>query len=422
MLVNRQKTFHPLLTLQPQEVTATSDIIRQTYPGKDIVFRIIAIKESRRSLVVAFLEAERSSASLPHVPRCTYVSYQIKGQPEAFEDIVDLGTRKVIFHKELPKGVHPPAGTDDMLAVQQLVLEDEHVKAEIVRLKIPEDAVVVPEAWPYGKDTSEADPKQYQVWFFIGSLDQKNRAHPSSNHFAHPLDFSAIVDDVTKKVVKIDRLPMGDGLYSQSGDDEVYQPQPDAEYASELQPSLRQDVKPIIISQPEGVSFTVEDDQVISWQKWKFHMDFNWREGVVLRDVCYDGRPVFYRLALAEMTVPYADPRPPFHRKSAYDLGEGGVGNTANNLALGCDCLGAIRYFDRWVNDSQGRPEIRENCICMHEVDTGVGWKHTNYRNMRAEVTRSRELVIQTVSLFPHLHITWQRLTLTFLDYDHLQL
>jgi Cu2+-containing amine oxidase len=58
----------------------------------------------------------------------------------------------------------------------------------------------------------------------------------------------------------------------------------------------------------------------------------------------------------------------------------------------------------------------------MHEVDTGVGWKHTNYRNMRAEVTRSRELVIQTVSLFPHLHITCRRLTLTFIDYDHLQL
>jgi Cu2+-containing amine oxidase len=137
MLVNRQKTVHPLLTLQPQEVTITSDIIRQTYPGKDIVFRIIAIKEPRRSLVVAFLEAERSCSSLPHVPRRTYVSYQFKGQPEAFEDIADLGTSKVIFHKELPKGVHPPAGTDDMLAVQQLVLEDELVKAEIARLKSP---------------------------------------------------------------------------------------------------------------------------------------------------------------------------------------------------------------------------------------------------------------------------------------------
>jgi Cu2+-containing amine oxidase len=263
MLVNHPKTVHPLLTLQPQEVTATSNIIRQANPGRDVVFRIIAIKEPRRSLVVVFLEAERSSAPLPHVPRCTYVSYQFKGQPEAFEDIVDLGAGKVIFHKELPEGVHPPAGTDDMLAVQQLVLEDDLVKAEIARLKIPEGVQVVPEAWPYGKDTNEADPKQYQVWFFLGSLDPKNHAHPSSNHFAHPLDFSAIVDDVTKKVVMIDRLPMGDGLYSLSGDDDVYQPQPDAEYASELQPSLRQDVKPIIISQPEGVSFTVEDDQII---------------------------------------------------------------------------------------------------------------------------------------------------------------
>lgn len=41
--------------------------------------------------------------------------------------------------------------------------------------------------------------------------------------------------------------------------------------------------------------------------------------------------------------MPYADARPPYHRKQAFDFGDGGAGNCANNLALGCDCLGVIK-------------------------------------------------------------------------------
>ncbi len=42
-------------------------------------------------------------------------------------------------------------------------------------------------------------------------------------------------------------------------------------------------------------------------------------------------------------TVPYADARNPFQRKQAFDFGDGGAGICANNLELGCDCLGHIK-------------------------------------------------------------------------------
>lgn len=111
-------------------------------------------------------------------------------------------------------------------------------------------------------------------------------------------------------------------------------------------------------------SLVVTDDpqfqlegRVIKWQKWSLHIGFNYREGVVLSDVRYDGRPTFYRLSISDMTVPYGDPRvslfpvccththsaqSPYHRKQAFDLGDVGAGLTANELALGCDCLGEI--------------------------------------------------------------------------------
>ena len=69
----------------------------------------------------------------------------------------------------------------------------------------------------------------------------------------------------------------------------------------------RTDLKPLHISQPEGVSFAM-DGREISWQNWRFHVGFNYREGIVLHNIRFkDGpevRPVFYRLSLAEMVVP----------------------------------------------------------------------------------------------------------------------
>jgi primary-amine oxidase len=64
---------------------------------------------------------------------------------------------------------------------------------------------------------------------------------------------------------------------------------------------------------------------------------------MVLHDVTYDGRELFHRLSLSEMFVPYGDPRTPYARKSVFDVGDIGAGVAANNLALGCDCLGLIK-------------------------------------------------------------------------------
>lgn len=69
----------------------------------------------------------------------------------------------------------------------------------------------------------------------------------------------------------------------------------------------------------------------------------------------------------------------------------------ANNLSLGCDCLGAIHYLSAFVADDRGQVVQKENCICIHEQDAGIGWKHTNYRTGRAAVVRNRELVVQSI-------------------------
>src|SRR5947208_13388802 len=54
------------------------------------------------------------------------------------------------------------------------------------------------------------------------------------------------------------------------------------------------------------------------------HIAFSQREGIALSTITYndDGalRPLFYRLSLAEMVVPYGAPEHPHPRKFAFDV------------------------------------------------------------------------------------------------------
>lgn len=70
---------------------------------------------------------------------------------------------------------------------------------------------------------------------------------------------------------------------------------------------------------------------------------------------------------------------------------------TANQLSLGCDCLGHIKYFDGFRTDSKGNPVLLKNVVCLHEQDGGIQHKHTNFRKNAATVVRNRQLVVQMV-------------------------
>jgi primary-amine oxidase len=233
---------------------------------------------------------------------------------------------------------------------------------------------------------------------FLYMRDPQNSSEPDSCHYAFPLPISPVVDPSTLELIRIDILATG--LDEQVKPLAPWQAVKPNEYIPEAQ-ALRTDLKPLRVVQPEGASFTVESfselGRLVRWQKWDFKVGFNQREGMVLYDVHYDNKPLFYRLSLSDMSIPYADPRHPFHRKAAFDLGDAGAGIMANNLQLGCDCLGSIYYIGGVLVDSHGEPMDMPNVICVHEQDAGILWKHTNYRTNRAVVVRNRELVLQTI-------------------------
>lgn len=223
-------------------------------------------------------------------------------------------------------------------------------------------------------------------------------SNQDSNYYAYPLNLCAEVSE-TLHVSRIYHLPSSASqkIHSQTTPFDTRKLQPStSEYHPSLRPSPRTSTKPLDITQPDGPSFVI-DGNIVHWEKWTIRVGFNYREGLTLHDIRYDGRQTFYRLSLAEMFVPYGDPRTPYPRKAAFDLGNDGAGVCANSLRLGCDCVGHIKYFDWCAVTSSGEAEIRPNVVCCHEQDDGILWKHTNFRTGNAVVARARILVLQTV-------------------------
>ncbi|MDQ1556649.1 MAG: primary-amine oxidase [Actinomycetota bacterium] len=212
---------------------------------------------------------------------------------------------------------------------------------------------------------------------------------PNDLGWAHPVDgVTVMVDVVSHEVLEVLDyvnlpVPQEDGNFH----DPAWVNQPD-----------RPGIKPIEITQPEGPSFTIGDDNVIDWLGWKLQVGFDQREGLVVHNVSINDagvqRPVLYRASIAEMMVPYGDPSPQRWFQNFFDCGEYLLGGFANSLELGCDCVGDITYLDAVVADAAGHARVIPQAICIHEEDTGILWKHTDNWNGSSDSRRNRRLVV----------------------------
>jgi primary-amine oxidase len=363
-------------------------------------------------------EVERAVALLHGVPEFTphtrIISIMLKEPPKDIvhrwpdieapdreaEAVMHDNARNVCFHLDLnlatgcvaparyaPEGSQPTMSIDEQVECERAVLASEEFCNALKRhYGIEDTSLVMVDIWSAGNYGSEEDRSRRlaRPLCFV-------RSDPTDNGYARPIEgIRPVVDLNVMQVIRIEEyghwpLPPNDGNYS----------------ASRV-PDQRRDIRPLSITQPDGPSFRLEGNQM-EWQKWKFVIGFNAREGLTLHHVRYEDhdqdRSILYRASLTEMVVPYGDPAPQQARKNAFDVGEYGMGMCANSLRLGCDCLGHIVYLDAHVCDSRGEPVTIPNAICIHEEDFGILWKHTDRRLPDApEVRRSRRLVVSSIS------------------------
>jgi primary-amine oxidase len=382
---------HPLDPLSPTEFQSTAAILRRDQGVTDSWrFASIELKEPAKADVKAWRPGEP-------VPRRSFSVLWDRQTNQTYEAVVDLLGDRVDSWTHQP-GVCPNFTLDEYHEVDEALHKHEDVLARLAARGITDPSLVLFDVWTYGHAMM---PEQWRDRR-LGWCDLWMRETPKGNPYAHPISGLKIIVDVnTLEVLEIE-------------DHHDYGlPEVDGEYDPQVRGTReRTDLKSLEISQPEGVSFTVDGNE-LRWQNWSMRLGFNYREGPVIYQVAFDDqgtkRDIAYRMSFAEMVVPYRDPGFDHYRRTAFDIGEWGLGYMTTSLELGCDCLGETVYVDAVVPDTRGDPMEIPRAVCLHEEDGAVLWKHVDAET-GAQVRRLRRMVVSahvTVANYEYL-VYWK--------------
>jgi primary-amine oxidase len=304
---------------------------------------------------------------------------------ESADAVVSLDESRVVSHRvtDPPSEGQMPIFSEEFGVVDEVVHADPGWRAAMARRGLTDITKIRALPQTAGKfDEGEDERRRFvRVLAF-----RQEREHDYV--WAHPVDgIVAYVDLIERKVFKIV--------------DEFERPVPDesGDYDDPaVRGPVREGLRPIEITQPEGPSFTL-DGHHLRWQGWSMRVGFDAREGLTLHQISLDDggetRPLIYRASIPELVVPYGDPRFRYWQ-TYFDCGEYLLGKWTNSLELGCDCLGEIAYLDATVPDDFGAPQVIRNAVCIHEEDFGILWKHTDIFNGSAQTRRQRRLVVSS--------------------------
>lgn len=388
--------------LSADEFSAVAAILRRER-GVDLGWRFASIElaEPGKDELAAL-----SAGSPPPTRRATVVCFE-RSVNATYKSVVSLSEDSVESFEHIP-GVQGNFTVDEFVECDQMLRAHPGVIAALAARGITDLDNVFMDTWTYG---DAVIPDEFRGRR-LGWSDTWRKDGPGANPYAHLISgLHCVIDLNSMEVLRVeDSGPFAGG--------DVEPPNVMGEYVPRHIPdriralSRREPLKPLHITQPEGPSFSL-DGNLLRWQNWSLRIGFNYREGMTLHTVRYqDGdrnRSIAHRMSFAEMVVPYRDSSADHYRRTAFDIGEWGLGFMTQSLELGCDCLGEIRYLDAVLHNSRGEPHTITNAICIHEEDNAVLWKHVDH-DIGAEVRRMRRLTLSfhvTVANYEYL-VYWR--------------
>ena len=396
---------HPLDPLSAHEFQAVAAVLHREHavtaePTSSSAlgwrFASMELREPSKEDLAAF----DADGTVPN-RRATVICFD-RSANATYRALVSLGDDRVESFVHVP-GVQANFTVDEFVECDQVLRHHPDVIAALAKRGITDLDLVFMDTWTYGDAVA---PSQFRGRR-LGWSDTWRKEAPGANPYAHLVTgLHCVIDLNTMELLRVEdnggvETPTVMGEY-------VPRHVPEQIRAA----STREPLKPLHITQPEGPSFTL-DGNLLRWQNWSLRVGFNYREGMTLHTVRYrDGdrdRSVAHRMSFAEMIVPYRDSSPDHYRRTAFDIGEWGLGFMTTSLELGCDCLGEIRYLDAVMHDSKGEPYTITNAVCIHEEDGAVLWKHVDH-DAGAEVRRMRRLTISfhvTVANYEYL-VYWR--------------
>ncbi|MEN3321419.1 MAG: primary-amine oxidase, partial [Mycobacterium sp.] len=377
----RNPVAHPLDPLNGDEFRAVAAILHREHGVSDgWRFASIELAEPGKTELRAF-----DDGGPPPSRRADVICLQ-RSNNATYKSVVSLTDDRVESFEHIP-GVQANFTVDEFVECDHLLRTHPDVIAALAKRGVTDMDLVFFDTWTYGDAVAPPEYRNRR----LGWSDSWVKAVPGANPYANLISGLHCVIDLN--AMELLRVENSGGVDT---------PDVMGEYVPSMIPerirsaSRREPLTPLHITQPEGPSFTL-DGNLLQWQNWSLRIGFNHREGMTLHTVRYrDGdrnRSVAHRLSFAEMIVPYRDPSEDHYRRTAFDIGEWGLGFMTTSLELGCDCLGEIRYLDAVLHNSKGEPYTITNAICIHEEDNAVLWKHVDH-DIGAEVRRMRRLTI----------------------------
>ena len=369
----------PLAPLAKDEILTAVQILKQAAKvSTNSRFSLISLREPSKHEVL-----DPRPGSEPH--REAFVVVYERNSNQTFEAIVDLSSRKVASWKEI-HGVQPSYLTEDTKIVEDAVRADPRWQEAMRKRGISDLSTVRIDDWAggYFGDPKESGFRFRRAISYYGG-------DPSASTFATgPVEGVVVYVNLnTKKVFK----------FTDTG--VVPRPKSTTTPSSREGDHLREALKRLQVSQPDGTSFRVQGDEV-SWQNWRFRFAMNSREGLVLYTVGYEDRgtlrSILYRGSLSEMVVPYADPSEAWYFRNAFDEGEDSMGRYANSLEPEVDAPSNASFFDATLADETGVPFVIPRAVALYEKDGGLLWKHFDRDNNHNNSRRPRELVLSWIA------------------------
>ena len=383
---------HPFQPLSAPEISKAVAVIRRDKTGDldgHVAFNAITLREPPKDHMIAFFEGTGPRPA--RIADCVVIGRGSK----VYDGLVDLKA-EIVVSWELTEGVQPLITMEDLQLVEKVCRKDPKVVEQCGILGITDMSQVYCDPWTIGYDARFGSGIRLQqaLMYYRPNVDD--------SQYTYPLDFCPIFNADTHEIIHID-VPEQRRPVNAARPSNYHAKSVEEEKSAGSGPGFRGDLKPLHITQPEGVSFSLEGNE-LKWLNWRTSIGFNYREGIVLHNVRWADadqggreRPIFWRLSLAEMVVPYGNPDHPHQRKHAFDLGEYGGGYMTNDLGLGCDCKGAIAYLPFNHVNKAGEAKTIKQAVCIHEEDSGILFKHTDFRDNSCTVTRARKLVVSHV-------------------------
>jgi primary-amine oxidase len=369
---------HPLDALTPAEYWVVYKALRDAgHVEEKTIFSSVLLHEPEKSYVLAWTPGS------PIERKADAVLYY---QGHSYAALVNITTAKIESFTEL-KGEQAPFTTTEEDEVDDAIKHDPVIVAALKKRGISDLKLVTCYATPGGYiGLKEQDGSRIGWGGCLYNIDNQNGYEDREI----PGIFFT-VNMVTKKITRfedygITPLPAVSLIYDADG--------------SPVPPGT----KPIVVSQPQGPSFTIKDGEV-SWQNWHFRFRLDPRSGPIVNlaslDVQGKRRSVLYEGSLSEMYVPYMDPEETWNSHVFLDAGEyfqnTGLG-ILKPLAKGVDCPDYATFFSMTYFHDDGTPFSRPQVACLFERTLGdPAWRHWEREGVVGRP--SRELVFRTVAV-----------------------